>query len=76
MGMPIMTLQEMGFSYTGTCACAGKPEKWVAEKRMELKRWKNGQWKLLRSGMMVRYGYTHESIETEVEQYMRENNLI
>ncbi len=76
MGVPIMTLQEMGFSYTGTCACPGKPEKWVAEKRMELKRWKNGQWKLLRSGMMVRYGYTHESIETEVEQYLRENNLI
>ena len=51
-----MTLKELGFNYTGRCACAGRPEKWIGEKRMELKKWNDGHWKLLRSGLLVRYG--------------------
>lgn len=70
-----MTLQELGFSYLGTCACAGKPERWVNAKRMEVKKWKDGRWKLLRGGFLVRYGKDPNSIETEVQQYMTENNL-
>ena len=71
-----MTLKELGFSYTGRCACAGRPEKWIAEKRLELKKWSTGAWKLLRSGLLVRYGNDPHSIEFEVTQYMEKNNLI
>ena len=70
-----MTLRELGFSYAGKCACVGKPERWVAEKRLELKKWSTGAWKLLRSGL-VRYGNDPHSIEVEVTQYMEKNNLI
>ncbi len=71
-----MTLQELGFSYTGKCACAGRPEKWVHSKNLQLKKWAGGQWKLLRSGLLVRYGGDPLSIEDEVTQYMTNNNLI
>jgi len=71
-----MTLSQMGFDYLGRCACAGKPERWVSPKRLELKKLNNGQWKLLRGGKMVRYGYTPDSIESEIEQYMTDNNLL
>lgn len=71
-----MTLEEMGFTYAGSCACPGKPQRWVADKRMEVKQWKDGRWKLLRSGFMVRYGVDHASIETEVHEYMTKNNLL
>lgn len=71
-----MTLMELGFSYAGKCACVGKPERWVAEKRLELKKWSTGAWKLLRSGLLVRYGNDPHSIEVEVTQYMEKNNLI
>jgi hypothetical protein len=70
-----MTLQELGFSYLGRCACAGKPERWVHAKRLEVKKWNSGLWKLLRGGFLVRYGKDPNSIETEVQQYMTENNL-
>jgi hypothetical protein len=71
-----MTLEELGFTYTGRCACAGKPDKWIAEKRLELKKWSDGRWKLLRSGYLVRYGNSPESIATETKEYMEKNNLI
>ena len=71
-----MTLEELGFNYAGRCACVGKPERWIGEKRMELKKWGTGQWKLLRSGLLVRYGSDPSSIEAEVTQYMEKNNLI
>lgn len=71
-----MTLRELGFDYLGTCACVGKPERWVAPKRLELKKWKTGAWKLLRSGLLVRYGNDATTIETEVEEYMTKNKLI
>jgi hypothetical protein len=71
-----MTLKEMGFMYAGHCACPGKPERWAGDKKMELKQWKDGRWKLLRSGMMVRYGYDPASIDNEVTEYMTKNNLL
>ena len=71
-----MTLQELGFSYTGRCACVGKPEKWIAPKRLELKKWSTGAWKLLRSGLLVRYGSDPNQIEAEVTEYMMKSNLI
>ena len=71
-----MTLKELGFNYTGRCACAGRPEKWIGEKRLELKKWNDGHWKLLRSGLLVRYGNDPSTIEFEVTEYMIKNNLI
>jgi hypothetical protein len=43
---------------------------------LELKKWSTGAWKLLRSGLLVRYGNDPHSIEVEVTQYMEKNNLI
>lgn len=71
-----MTLKELGFDYLGRCACAGKPERWAGLKRMELKKWNDGRWKLLRSGLLVRYGNDPSTIEFEVTEYMTKNNLI
>lgn len=71
-----MTIEQLGFIYLGKCACPGKPERWSAPKHLELKRWNNGNWKLLRSGKLVRYGYTHENIFAEIEEYMLLNNII
>lgn len=70
-----MTLEEIGFNYLGTCACAGRPERWVHPKRLEVKKWKTGTWKLLRGGFLVRYGSDPLSIVAEVQQYMTENNI-
>ncbi len=70
-----MTLEQLGFTYTGRCACQGRPEKWVHADKMELKVWNTGRWKLIRRGFVVRYGNIRESIPVEVEEYMTNNNL-
>lgn len=71
-----MTIEQLGFMYLGRCGCPGKPERWSSDKHLELKRWNNGNWKLLRNGKLVRYGYSHQSIFSEVEEYMLINNII
>ncbi len=71
-----MTLDQLGFSYTGRCACPGKPEKWVHGRNLQLKKWPSGNWKLFRSGYLVRYGSSELGIVDEVNEYMTTNNII
>lgn len=70
-----MTLNELGFDYLGHCACPGKPVRWVHPKRMEVKVWKSGMWKLLRGSYMVRYGRNFATAPIEIQEYMTANNL-
>lgn len=70
-----MTLQDLGFVNTGRCACAGRPIRWMHVRKLEVKQWDAGKWKLLNRGFLVRYGNQQASMIEEVKQYMDENNI-
>lgn len=70
-----MNLTDLGFMYMGHCACPRKPERWVHEKKLEVKTYKDGHWKLLHRDYRVRFGKLQSSMIAEIEEYMNKNNI-
>jgi len=69
-------MNDLGFSYTGWCACATRAEKWVHASGLYVKRWANLNWKLYdKAGRLLRYGNAQSNMEAEIYEYMTANGL-